>query len=687
MNKKRLQLATGSVDPSLAVIIIEPCIANGYQFPAQVLQACAEQFNGAPCFADHARGPRSVRDLVGLIEGAHWSDEQNAIAARFNPLSSAAWLVDAIRASQAHPSVVGLSADMWVTADGHQVETIEEVLSVDIVIHPAAGGRFTAQTQIKEAIMPPEKTEGQVRITTQQQVPPEIARQPIKETPPATAGSATAPATYGSATAPAAYGSAAAPAAYGSAAAPAAYGSAVAPAALGSATAPAAYGSAIAPAAYGSAVASAASQANTQALRTQLLNFQLAEARLPAPLADMVRAQFAVTPMDADAISTLITRLREAWAQSQAQASIKGLGQVTAMRTPIDRLTLSFENLMGIGGTAEHRNAERLTGIREMYDLLTGDYERYGLYRADRVTLANATTTTMANIVANVLNKVMLRAFESRPQWWKPIAYEEDFSTLNEIKWLTVGGFSDLDTVAEGGAYTEKTWDDYAESASFVKKGNYIGITLEMIDRDDVAAVRAIPRRLGHAANRTLSAAVAALFTANAGAGPTLADTKALFHADHGNLGSTALSADEWDAVIQAMYKQTEFHSSKRLGVRPRWCLVPIELEKTALTIFTSDQLPGTPNNDANVRRYSAQVITVPEWTDATDWAAAADPGDLEGVCIGYRYGRAPEIFVAQDEQMGSMFTNDEMRVKVRFFYAVGIGDYRALYKENVAGG
>jgi hypothetical protein len=112
---------------------------------------------------------------------------------------------------------------------------------------------------------------------------------------------------------------------------------------------------------------------------------------------------------------------------------------------------------------------------------------------------------------------------------------------------------------------------------------------------------------------------------------------------------------------------------------------VPIELEKTALTIFESDLEPGTDTNDANVRRNSSSVITVPEWTDASDWAAAADPGDLEGVCIGYRFGRAPEIFVADSDVAGSMFTNDEMRIKVRFIYAVGIGNFRALYKNNVA--
>jgi len=32
-----------------------------------------------------------------------------------------------------------------------------------------------------------------------------------------------------------------------------------------------------------------------------------------------------------------------------------------------------------------------------------------------------------------------------------------------------------------------------------------------------------------------------------------------------------------------------------------------------------------------------------------------------------------------------AFFTNDEMRIKCRFIVAVGIGDYRALHKNNVA--
>jgi hypothetical protein len=40
---------------------------------------------------------------------------------------------------------------------------------------------------------------------------------------------------------------------------------------------------------------------------------------------------------------------------------------------------------------------------------------------------------------------------------------------------------------------------------------------------------------------------------------------------------------------------------------------------------------------------------------------------------------------VADDQTIGSMFTNDEMRIKCRFIVAVGVADYRPLHKSNVA--
>jgi hypothetical protein len=567
--------------------------------------------------------PRSVRDLAGLVADARYDPATRAIRGRLALAASAAWLRDLI--PRFPPRVLGLSADLWVTRKGNAVSSIVSVNSVDIVVSPAAGGRFE-QAQLGRKESPMNEQTNVERVQAGASTPgwsPALPGTPLSGTP----------------------------------------------------------GSSLA------APDSDEAQDLNRALAIERLELRLERARLPEALKDHCRGTVALGILPPAAAEEMIVRLQNAWADAHAQASITGLGQPLRVRDGLERLELALGRLLGQPVAAGDGDIPRLSGLRELYDTLTGDWERHGLFRPERVTLANVTTSTMAQVTANALNKAVLAAYERRPQWWRPIVHEEDFASLHDVRWITLGGFSDLDTVAEGNAYTEKTWDDYAETASFVKKGNYVGVTLEMIDRDDVGALRAIPREIALAANRTLAAAISAIFTANSGLGPTLADTEKLFDAAaHGNLGTTALSANAWDAVVQAMFQQPEFHSGKALGVRPRYCLVPIELEKTALGIFTSEFEYGAEGFDVNVRQGDPRhVIAVPEWTDADNWAAVADPADLEGLCVGYRFGRAPEVFVADNALSGAMFTHDELRIKVRFVYAVGVGDYRALYKANVS--
>jgi hypothetical protein len=274
-----------------------------------------------------------------------------------------------------------------------------------------------------------------------------------------------------------------------------------------------------------------------------------------------------------------------------------------------------------------------------------------------------------------------------------------DFTTLQDVRWITLGGVGELPTVAEGAAYTEMTWDDQTETDAFTKKGGYLGITLETIDKDDTGRVQAAPRALAQAAWLTLSKSISAIFTDASGTGPTMSDGNVLFDAsNHGNLLTTALSWDEYETVRIAMMKQTELNSSEQLGAltRPYLLWVPIDLETTALQILASEGEPGTADNDVNpfatgdqretrLREARRRVIVCPLWTDTNNWAAQADPRLYPSIGLGFRYGRTPEIFSVASPTAGLMFTNDVMPVKVRFFYAVGPTDWRGLHKSNVS--
>ena len=654
--------------------------ANGLVYTAAVLERAVRLFEGLTVFCNHPSamdlsraGGRRVEDIAGVVMSTWYeanqrdSEEANSegcirgVLVTGGPKGEmvkalAGQIVADREAGLAVPNV-GLSADMYVRVgrDGKTVEEIRRVLSLDVVFNPAAGGSFErvlnsvngrmselanergGYAGMDEQVLSGEgKEKREERMETQdKQVVGESGGESLRAT--------------------------------------------------------------LASLQAAREQAERAAQEQLRLSCRSLLDTALQASTLPAPLKTELREQFEGRIFQAEELSGALQKKEEVYAKLVESAVIKGMGYqgpvIRGMKDSLDRVQAAANMLLGAPVADELKDTPRLSGLRELYIMLTGDYDFHGVFHPERVQLANVNTATMTSVVKNAMNVLMLEAFNMNPRWWAPIAHEEDFATMDDITWVTTGGFGDLPTVAEGAAYTELTWADNEETSAFVKKGGYVGITLEMIDKDRVSAVRAIPRKLGLAAYRTVSSLVSALFTANAGVGPTLSDTGALFNATetstpggHKNLLTDALSLDAWDAVVQAMYKQPEQNSGKPLGVRPAYCLVPIELEKTALTIFGSPQVPGTADNDINPRTMSAdRVITVPEWTDANNWAAAADPAQLQGVCIGYRFGRVPELFVADDGLTGSMFTNDEMRIKGRFVVAVGIGDWRALHKSNVA--
>ena len=431
----------------------------------------------------------------------------------------------------------------------------------------------------------------------------------------------------------------------------------------------------------------------------------IANAGLPPASQERLRQRSYRTPQE---VETAIEDERR-YLASLAAADVIQIGSqaprgggIQPGRDAVERLELALQALLM--GAAPPPGVPPLSGIREAYVLLSGDYEMTGMFHPDRVQLANVNSATMAGLVANALNKAVVNEFQQYPQWWTKIATIMDFSTLQAVKWVTLGGIGELPTVAEGAAYTELTWDDLTESATFVKKGGYLGITLEAIDKDETRRLQAAPRALAQAAWLTLSKSVSSIFTSNSGAGPTLSDGVALFHASHGsNLGSAALSITAYQAARLAMRKQAELNSGERLGAltAPKYLLVPPDLEITALQVLASESdysyalanAPAAPVNaltqgsDLNARMAFARdrVIVVDLWTDSNDWALAADPNLYASIGIGFRYGRTPEVFSVASPTAGLMFSNDTLPIKVRFFYAVGPIDYRGLYHAVVS--
>lgn len=451
-----------------------------------------------------------------------------------------------------------------------------------------------------------------------------------------------------------------------------------------------------------------AKEMHLQACQNLLASSLDAELELNEDAKKLIRSRFENRTFTPPELVEEIKTFRSAFAKQNQNSVVAGVTQVSGMFSSEDQIQAAIDDLLDAPRNegSEKLKVHRFSGIREAYLMLTNDFNFVGDVD-NRLAQFQSNTATFPALTANALNKSIAKHWknygEAGYNWWEKVTTVEPFESLQDIKWLRLGTISALPSVAEGAEYTELKLGDNGEDSTFVKYGGYLAFTLEAMDKDDTRRLRAAPRELALAAIRNISEQIAAIFTSNSGAGPTLNDGGALFNSTatttaggHANLLTTALGTDytAWNAISLAMYNQAMhvanetgyYGTGKKQAIEPRYILVPRALKPSAEALFV-------PRWEAQAQNVSAvsptwggrvEVITVPEWTDVNDYAAVIDPTLVPGVMLGTRYGLMPQVIIAGDQSNPAMFSNDESRLKVRHFLATGIGNWSALHKSNV---
>lgn len=660
----RITLESASVNPKgeFEILAITAGEGNGWKFSAATLQKSVSLWEGTETFIDHHWFGHSVHDLAGICHNPRWDETKQGIQLTLKPIGPGAEVLREMgrqiltEEENTRPSV-GFSADLVFTAQGKDVQEILRVFSVDLVVHPARGGEFIREIyqKLKGNSMSQESETPNLQQPALQQVEPPLDPAPVMERIQRDQQ---------------------------------------------------AIDQLVGAQEKFKELEQEAQKVSELRMKmcTQFLESALAAASLPAPAQERLRNQFSGRAFEPAELQSAIEDTRALISELSGGAVVQG-NHVHSVFDSSDKLQVAVDDLLGAPRSKELEKLEirPLSGIRELYLMLTGDYNLHGGYFADRVQLA--TTADFTGLVKNALNKIVVNTWEQLGRagydWWLRVARIEHFNTLNTITGTLIGTVGDLPSVNEGSAYTELTVGDSPETASFVKYGGYIPLTLELIDRDETRKLAAYPREMAAAGLRKISSLVSAIFTANAGVGPTLADSGALFNTTavttaggHANLRTVALSAAEWDGVQSAIYQQPMliknetgvYGSGPALAINPRFLLVPRTLQLTGMKILYPSLENAASIYSENMQRgQPGDVITVPEWSDPTDWAAVCDPVLAPAIYVGERFGLLPEIFIAGDELSPAVFTNDEHRLKVRHFLAVWVNDFRPLHKNNVA--
>lgn len=622
---------------------------NGNYYPDSVLREAVPQFEGARVFVksdqEHLQGAgKDVRNIIGQLRDAFFVDGKTAdtgeVQADLHLLESSGLAPKLLEMSQRGMSgLVGFSIDAAgkVKKRGNLREavSIQSVRSLDLIVQPSAGGQIIS---LIESIQEPNDMALRQRM--------------ILAVSQAHGGNL--------------------------------------PAGLNpddDAALETAFREAIA-ASKPTQAASAPDNPAVAELQARIDRAEMREAVNTSGLPDAVKAKLSKQIERGATPATLreaISDERETLAKLTESGHVVGLGDVRieAGEDRSEKIGKMWDNFFDRSKSA--------VSLRECYIETTGDRNVTGLIsNCDSSRLREAaganfreaiSASTFNDILGDSITRQMIRDYsglEAYGDWTDlvDIVPIRDFRTNERTR---MGGYGNLPAVAENGAYGALTSPtDEKATYAISKRGGTETVSLETIANDDVGVIRRIPMALATAAARTLYEFVLDFLATN----PTIYDTTALFTVGHGNLGTAALSATSFAARRLAMKQQTEKDSAKPLGIILKHLYVPAELEETAFDLFVR----GTNNDETFVQSRKPKVHVVDYWTDANNWFGTADKSSVPLIELGFYGGnQTPELFTQDLPTQGSLFSNDQIKYKIRHIYGADVLDFRGFDGNIVA--
>jgi ATP-dependent protease ClpP protease subunit len=331
--------------------------------------------------------------------------------------------------------------------------------------------------------------------------------------------------------------------------------------------------------------------------------------------------------------------------------------------------------------TRERARASQYRGAK-LLDLARASLDRAGIKHGhmDQMQLVGAAftqgTSDFPILLENAMHKTLQQAYATAPDTWSRFCAVGTVTDFRDHPRYRVGSLGNLEALNELGEFRNKSIPD-GERAKVRAgtKGNVINLSRQAIINDDLGAFIGLAAAAGRASKRTVEADVYAMLALNSGAGPTMEDGKALFHADHGNLTTAAaLSMAALDLDRVAMASQTDVGGNDFLDLRPAVLLVPLALGGSARVINGAQYDPDTANKLQRpnmVNGLFRDIVDTPRLSGTRRYLFA-DPAEAPVLEVVFLDGNDTPYVESENG-----FSVDGTRWKVRLDFGVGAVDYR----------
>jgi hypothetical protein len=295
-----------------------------------------------------------------------------------------------------------------------------------------------------------------------------------------------------------------------------------------------------------------------------------------------------------------------------------------------------------------------------------------GMSKMDLATRAFHSTSDFPEVLANVASKSLRKGYDEAPRTFTGWAKEAQLPDFKQVSRAQLGEAPALEIVKENGEIQRGTIGEGAEKYALATYAKIVGISRKVIINDDLNAFTSIAQKFGFAAASLESDVVYAILTANA----ALADSVALFHANHKNLGTAGVpSITTIGELVKLMRLQKGLDGKRALNIMGKYLIGPATQE----LVIMQQMALTTPADQTKVNPYRSLIPVIEPRLDGSSTTAyylSADPSQCDTVEYGYLEGQQG---VYTEIRQG--FDVDGMEVKARLDFAAKAIDYRGLAK------
>lgn len=311
--------------------------------------------------------------------------------------------------------------------------------------------------------------------------------------------------------------------------------------------------------------------------------------------------------------------------------------------------------------------------LRLAEDVLTSQGQDVrGLAPHELAERALHSSSDFVEILANVANKTLRQGYEEAPQTFAPFTRRVQVADFKQISRTQLGDAPKLEKVLENGEYKTGKVSESAEKYQVETFGKIIGVTRKTLVNDDMDAFARLPEMFGRSARDLESELIYKILATN----PVMADGKALFHADHGNLGSAAAIGVNSISEARSKMRLQKGLNGLLLNLTPKHLLVPTILE-TAAEQFVG---PIMPNQVAQANPFTGkfQVIAEPrlDAISTTAWYLIAAINQVDIFELATLIGQDGPTLSSKDG-----FSTDGVQFKVSYDIGAKAIDWRGLFK------